>query len=215
MRSNIKTITLIAIGLHSLNAAAVQENVRPYEAGSVYNLNNYLPWQNSGPEIVSYPIGCSVNKLADFSLQLFFPQGNGPFTKIFHAECVRHDLCYRHGYYTYEFTKNDCDDEFAQGLENRCKLEFSTEQRTQCQRLADILVLAARKFGHLAYHSEDYFFRDHGYYYEYLGNRSGQYALLWSLLDPKSKHHRSLYRRIINGDRPLPAEPGMHCLLHG
>lgn len=201
----MEKIALILLGLCSLNAPAFQEAFRPYQPGSVYNLDNYLPWADASPAMVSYPTGCSVNRLADFALQLFFPQSRGPFTEIFHSECVRHDLCYRHGYYTYEFTKNDCDDEFAQGLENRCKTEFRGQEGAQCQRIADVLILAARKFGHLSYHADDYPFRDYGYYYEYLDNRVGQYALLWSLLDPKSGRYRVLYRHKVNGNLPLPS----------
>ncbi|MGH8755423.1 MAG: hypothetical protein ACREU0_06310, partial [Burkholderiales bacterium] len=102
MLCKTKKIILILLGLYSLNAPAFPEAFRPYQPGSVFNLNNYLPWEDAGPEIVSFPTGCSVNKLADFAIQLFFPQSKGPFTEIFHSECVRHDLCYRHGYYTYE-----------------------------------------------------------------------------------------------------------------
>ncbi len=201
----MKKIGLILLGLYYLSPPAFPEAFRPYQPGSVYNLNNYLPWADAGPDIVSYPTGCSVNRLADFAVQLFFPQSKGPFTEIFHSECVRHDLCYRHGSYTYEFTKNYCDDEFAQGLEYRCKMEFRGQEGAQCQRIANVLILGARKFGHLSYHADDYPFRDYGYYYEYMDNRAGQYALLWSLLDPTSERYRALYRHKVNSDLPLPS----------
>lgn len=206
-------IGLILLVLYSLNASAFQESFRPYQRGSVYNLNTYLPWENEGPEIVSYPIGCSVNALADFALQSFFPEGLGPFSEVFHSACVRHDLCYRHGYYTYQFTKEDCDNEFAEGLESRCTTVFQGREWIRCQRVADVLIVAARKFGHLSYHADDYPFRDYGYYYEYLDNRVGQYALLWSLLDAKSEQSRKLYRQKVNANLSLPPRQLTHRLL--
>ncbi|MGH8547515.1 MAG: hypothetical protein ACRERU_02715 [Methylococcales bacterium] len=206
-------IGLILLALYSLNASALQEFFRPYQPGSVYNLNIYLPWEHEGPEIVSYPTGCSVNALADFALQSLFPERRGLFSEVFHSECVRHDLCYRHGYYTYQFTKRDCDDEFAEGLTSRCTTTFQGKERFQCQRIADVLIMAARKFGHLSYHADDYPFRDYGYYYEYLGHRTGQYALLWSLLDANSEHSRILYRRKVNANLPLPPRRLTHRLL--
>lgn len=181
--------------LISVNTWALEETFHPYPAGSVFNLNQYLPWGNVEPEIVAYPTGCSVNAPADFTLQLLFPATGGSFSKVFYAECVRHDLCYRHGYYTYQFTKEDCDDEFAKGLENRCIAQFSEIERAGCQRVAGILVLAARKFGHLSYHSDDYAIRDFGYYYEYLEGKAGQFALLWSMLNEKSERARALFQK--------------------
>ncbi len=204
---------LIWLVLYSLNASALQERFRPYQLGSVYNLNRYLPWEGEAPEIVNYPTGCSVNTLTDFALQSFFPESRGPYSRVFHSECVRHDLCYRHGYYTYQFTKDDCDGEFSEGLKNRCTQTFQGTERIQCQRIAEVLILAARKFGHLSYHADDYSIRDYGYYFEYLDNRLGQYALLWSLLDAKSEHSRTLYRRKINSNLPLPPRQLLDRLL--
>lgn len=171
----------------------------------MFNLNRYLPWVEGSPEIVRYPTGCSINAIAEFALQPFFPESRGPYFEVFHAECVRHDLCYRHGYYTYQFSKEYCDDEFAEGLEHRCMRVFQGQKQTRCRRVADILILAARKFGHLSYHSARYPFLDYSYYYEYLEHRAGQYALFWSLLNTKSEQARELYRRKVNYNLPLPS----------
>jgi hypothetical protein len=75
------------------------------------------------------------------------------------------------------------------------------------------LIVAARKFGHLSYHADDYPFRDYGYYYEYLDDRVGQYRLLWSLLEPNSEHARILYRQKVNANLPLPPRKLTHRLL--
>ncbi len=209
----IKIIGLILLLVDPVGVSAVEDPFRPYQLGSVYNLVSYLPWGDKSPEIIRYPIGCSGSTLADFGLQLFFPKTEGPFYEVFHPECVRHDLCYRHGYYTYQFTKEDCDDEFAEGLESRCAEVFAEPERIQCQRVAGVLALAARKFGHLSYHADDYPFRDYGYYFEYLDNKGGQYTLLWSLLDAKPESYRELYRQKVNGDLPLPSRPTTRRLL--
>lgn len=209
----MKNTALIILQLISLNALALQDLPQLYPLGSVYNLKTYLPWENNLPEIVRYPIGCSVNSLADFALQSFFPKTQEAFSEIFHLDCTRHDLCYRHGYYTYQFTKDDCDNEFAAGLESQCNKKFNGQERTQCQRTASILILAARKFGHLSYHADDYPFRDYGYYYEYLDGKSGQYSLFWSLLNTASDQYRTLYRKKVNGNLPMPARQPTRQLL--
>lgn len=209
----MKNFFFILILLFPLVASALQGSPQRYPPGSVFNLKTYLPWENDGPEIIRYPIGCSVNTLADFALQTLFPKSEGGFSKIFHASCARHDLCYRHGYYTYQFTKDDCDDEFAAGLEDRCQEIFQGGERRQCQRTAAVLILAARKFGHLSYHSDDYSFRDYGYYYEYLDNRPGQYSLFWLLLTSESDRYRNVYREKVNENLPLPSRAQTRRLL--
>lgn len=201
---SIKFPWILLFFLSGKAIAGLEESRLPYPPGSVYNLGKLLPWNAEEPAIIRYPTGCSVNAVADFAIQIFFPQSQGAFSQVFHAECVRHDLCYRHGSYTYQFSKTDCDDEFAKGLKLRCSKEFIGSEQRQCQRVADLLTLAARKFGHLSYHADDYRFRDYGYYFEYLDNRGGQYALLWSMLDPKSKFYRRLYRKKVNDNQPLP-----------
>ncbi len=153
-----------------------------YEIGSVYNLKRYLPGHDDDKEIIVYPLGCSVNTIADSTLQAFFPQDQGSFSEVFETACVRHDLCYRHGHYTYDFSKDDCDQEFANLLTAQCYNRFQETQLNQCQFVADILILAAEKFGQLSYHSKAFWFTDYGYYYEYLANRKGRYSLFWALL---------------------------------
>ena len=209
----MKTGSGFLLLLASVNCLALEETFRPYQPGSVYNLNRFLPWKKGEPEIVAYPTGCSVNAPADLTLQILFPATGATFSDVFHAECVRHDLCYRHGYYTYLFTKDDCDDEFAAGLENRCIAQFSGNERSACRRVAGILILAARKFGHLSYHSDDYAIRDFGYYYEYLEGKVGQFALLWAMLDEKSGRAQALYQKKVNGNRPLPPRNATRRLL--
>ncbi|MGR9106120.1 MAG: hypothetical protein ACU843_04225 [Gammaproteobacteria bacterium] len=201
----IRVIALIVMLPGVLEAAVLSEPFRPYQPGSVFNLSRYLPWNHEAPEIVRYPTGCSVNRLADFALQSIFPKTRGGFSEVFRTECVRHDLCYRHGYYTYQFTKEDCDNEFADGLRSRCVRDFQGDELVECDRVAELLILAARKFGHLSYHADDYPFRDYGYYYEYLEDRAGQFALLWRLLDGNSKRYQALYRRKVNSNFPLPS----------
>lgn len=55
-----------------------------------------------------------------FCVTVIFPDSRGSFVDVFHDQCARHDLCYRHGYYTYYLTKDDCDDEFAEDLGLQC-----------------------------------------------------------------------------------------------
>lgn len=167
----------------------------PYEQGSVYNLARLLAGDEAGREIVRYPLGCSVNTVADNSLQLLFPSDHGRFSEFFDAACVRHDLCYRHGYYTYGFSKDECDREFAGLLYQRCYDTAADSALTQCKLVAGILSLAATKFGHLSYHSSDFRVRDFGYYYEYLPGRHGRFELFWALLKTEPARVRALLSR--------------------
>ncbi len=210
----MKKACFFLLSLFSVGVIAV-EQFHPYGPGSVYNLKTYLPWQRDTNEIVAYPIGCSVNSLADFALQSFFPDSRGSFADVFHDQCARHDLCYRHGYYTYHLTKDDCDDEFADGLGLQCGNFYRGDEFAGCQRVAGMLIMAARKFGHLSYHADDYRVRDYGYYYEYLDDRTGRYALLWSLLGQQPDVQRKLYESKINGNVPLPSKARTRDVLHG
>ncbi len=62
--------------------------------------------------------------------------------RVFRAACITHDFCYRHGYRTYNHSRNSCDLQMLHRMEATCQDEYSsTADRAQCQVRAQTLYL--------------------------------------------------------------------------
>lgn len=73
-------------------------------------------WTRPGhPCGANEPVGCSIPEVvlllsAEYSEQ----------AAKFHPACVTHDFCYRHGYATYGDTRELCDEEFLDDMQEAC-----------------------------------------------------------------------------------------------
>src|SRR2546426_65742 len=64
---------------------------------------------------VTNPLDCSASWL----VRQISPSAN-LFSDTFGRACVRHDYCYRTGFSTYGYTKDQCDRMFKSDMERRC-----------------------------------------------------------------------------------------------
>lgn len=99
----------------------------------------------------SEPLGCSVPKAVLVLSDDLLNQASK-----FHGACVTHDLCYRYGAATYDLSREDCDDEFYEGMKTACSgfgglAILDPEDYAKCQLAALETYEAVRK------HGEEYF----------------------------------------------------------
>ena len=97
---------------------------------------------------------------------------------VFHSACLIHDLCYKHGSYTYEYSRKTCDDEFRDRMNRTCAARYQDENQLRCRVDAGTIYEVVRKVGFLFYLSPpgfndfpegiDPFTNDHGRVCRYL-----------------------------------------------
>ena len=61
------------------------------------------------------PLGCSIPEVVLLLSDEYKSQASK-----FHPACVRHDFCYRHGYLTYDETRESCDTQFHEDMRETC-----------------------------------------------------------------------------------------------
>jgi hypothetical protein len=98
--------------------------------------------------------------------------------EVFHSPCIVHDLCYKHGSYSYEFSRKTCDEEFKNRMQRSCSARYQDENLLRCQVDANTIYEVVRKAGFLFYLSPpgfndfpdgiDPFTNDHGRACNYL-----------------------------------------------
>ncbi|MDH3588516.1 MAG: phospholipase [Gammaproteobacteria bacterium] len=97
------------------------------------------------------PVGCSMPAVLNAI--------DNQVTQRFHAECVRHDYCYRHGYATYGIDRETCDEQFYDDMKTRCAPPGvlgilnpgGLMERAQCLTLAESMYRAVRRYGEPAF----------------------------------------------------------------
>ncbi len=68
------------------------------------------------------------------------------YDKTFHKACVKHDLCYRHGYITYHRSRKKCDDDFLKDMNKICRKK-PLPLRPGCYSASLIYYKAVQKLG--------------------------------------------------------------------
>jgi hypothetical protein len=71
--------------------------------------------------------------------------------EVFFAPCLIHDLCYKHGSYTYSKTRKDCDNEFGDKMRGVCETRYQDESQLRCLIDAHTLHETTRQVGFLFY----------------------------------------------------------------
>ena len=61
------------------------------------------------------PVGCSIPEVVLVLSQDYKEQADK-----FHAACVKHDFCYRHGFATYGIGRAECDEVFYEEMKTEC-----------------------------------------------------------------------------------------------
>ena len=92
------------------------------------------------------PLGCSIPQ-AVLLIEEYSQQADK-----FHAACVTHDLCYRHGNITYGLSRKECDDEFYENMRDACAGTanlgiLDAEDYAKCQLAANQTYRAVEEHG--------------------------------------------------------------------
>ncbi len=95
----------------------------------------------------SQPLGCSIPTAVLVVSKDYEAQADK-----FHAACVTHDLCYRHGEATYGMTRKECDVEFLDNMKAACSGfkglgVLDPEEFAKCQFAAKQTYEAVRTHG--------------------------------------------------------------------
>ncbi len=73
-------------------------------------------WAQPGhPCGANEPVGCSIPEVV-----LLLSDEYSEQAAKFHPACVRHDFCYRHGHVTYGDTRELCDEQFLDDMQQAC-----------------------------------------------------------------------------------------------
>lgn len=101
----------------------------------------------------SLPVGCSIPTAVVVLIEPYEEQA-----KKFHEACVIHDFCYRHGAATYDLSREECDDEFYEGMKAACQGfgglgVLDPEDYAKCQLAALQTYEAVREHGEEHYQS--------------------------------------------------------------
>jgi hypothetical protein len=99
------------------------------------------------------PVGCSIPNAVRVLSDDLLQQANK-----FHDACVAHDLCYRYGFKSYDLSREDCDNEFYEGMKAACKGfgglgVLDPEDYAKCQLAALETYEAVREHGEKHYQS--------------------------------------------------------------
>ena len=111
------------------------------------------------------PLGCSVHPAVKAVSEM-----HAEYTRELREPCTQHDYCYRYGYQTYGFERDDCDARFLEEMQAYCNIEHKIDiiERSECLSIASQMHSAVSGFG------EEYFRKDA--YCEYAGPPA---QLLW------------------------------------
>ena len=133
----------------------------PIEIGDIESITK-RSWTEPGhPCGGNEPLGCSIPEVVLVLSDEYRSQ-----TGKFHPACVRHDFCYRHGYLTYDETRDACDTQFLADMKEACGgLKglnlLDLEQYSYCNVAADQTYNAVRLKG------EPHFKTTNGSYCDY------------------------------------------------
>ncbi|HEX4924556.1 MAG TPA: hypothetical protein VFV50_10735 [Bdellovibrionales bacterium] len=122
-------------------------------AASAQGLEACLALQTKNPgvrdpirDLLSSDFRCTVPAW----LPRMFLMRDDPAT-VFHTACIVHDLCYKHGSYTYQLSRRSCDDEFRERMTKTCNARYQDENLLRCRADAAGLYEVVRKVGFLFY----------------------------------------------------------------
>jgi coproporphyrinogen III oxidase len=101
----------------------------------------------------SLPVGCSIPTAVVVLIEAYEEQA-----EKFHGACVIHDFCYRHGAATYDLSREECDQEFYEGMKAACSGLgglgiLDPEDFAKCQLAANQTYEAVREHGEKHYQS--------------------------------------------------------------
>ncbi|MEQ1879198.1 MAG: hypothetical protein ABL958_21345, partial [Bdellovibrionia bacterium] len=52
---------------------------------------------------------------------------------VFHSACIVHDLCYKHGSYSYNISRKSCDEDFKSRMLKTCNARYLDENLFRCR----------------------------------------------------------------------------------
>ena len=190
--------------------SALGGQVAPWQCGLVDSTPTYTP----DPEVYppgkrEEPLGCSSKPIFKgltrrISTGVYnLPE---PYDEFFFEACVTHDLCYRHGSYTYGFSRSDCDRQFAKNLKDTCESKILDPQnRKGCLRIPGPLSRFMTMFGKKYYRSTQSSLQ--GLYCEYLPRdsiHSPRWPAFWAVV----RVDGSVLWESVSKGRPLLKENG-------
>lgn len=101
------------------------------------------------------PLGCSVPWIISLASEV-----HGHYKEKFYDACAQHDYCYRHGFASYGFDRESCDEAFLVDMQNLCPkpatggvgkffemLDDSEDSRQACETVANDYYQAVRRYG--------------------------------------------------------------------
>ena len=97
-------------------------------------------------DILSSDFRCSI---PDWAPRLFVLRDDP--SEVFHAACLVHDLCYKHGSYTYGLSRRSCDDEFRNRMIKTCSARYQDDNLFRCRIDASTLYEVVRRVGFIFY----------------------------------------------------------------
>jgi hypothetical protein len=104
-----QTIEVVAVGFNVIEGPEGE-----FQIGDIERIVK-RSWKAPGhPCGANEPVGCSIPEVA-----LLVEQYSEQAAK-FHPACVTHDFCYRHGYATYDETREQCDATFLRDMKEVC-----------------------------------------------------------------------------------------------
>jgi hypothetical protein len=122
----------------------------PLDAWS-QGLQACLSLQSKNPEIrdpirdvLTSDFRCSVPSWAP---RLFFMREEP--SKVFHSACLVHDLCYKHGSYSYQLSRKSCDEQFRDRMVKICNARYENEDLLRCRADVNTIYEVVRVVGFL------------------------------------------------------------------
>lgn len=97
-------------------------------------------------ELLTSDFRCSVPNWAP---HLFFMRDNP--SDVFHMACLVHDLCYKHGSYSYNLSRKSCDEEFKNRMIKICNARYENEDLIRCRADVNTIYEVVRAAGFVFY----------------------------------------------------------------
>ena len=99
------------------------------------------------------PLGCSVHPAVTAASEM-----HAEYTRELRVPCIQHDYCYRYGYRTYGFERDQCDAKFLNEMQVLCKTKHKLDitERSECLSIASQMHSAVSGFGEQYFQTDSY-----------------------------------------------------------